>query len=78
MQLLRIWTVYGTSTADYHGQYVAREFSGGEPTSTFFANVDLQTVYDWIKERASMVNQGVPYRMERDINDDPVILESWV
>lgn len=66
---LPIITVY-YNTSDFPGKYVGRLF-----------DVDQRTSYAVIKDNLKAVHEAIPrsfQRMERDVNDDPVILEVWI
>jgi hypothetical protein len=78
--ILRIYTVYD-HPADFPKDYVVRvwEMRGGEPhkTNEGHRSPDLDIVRSWIEWHAHRYGVGV-VRIERDANDDPVILENWI
>ena len=76
-QQLCIWTIY-KNPSDFPGKFVARRFEGDKPTNDHYANENVDTVRKWIHKDAGNRGQGSPHRLERQPNDDPVILESWV
>ena len=77
MALFNSWTVY-FNPQDFPGQYVARRFDGAEPTHDHYANEDITKVRDWVFEKVRKKGQGVPWRIDPEINDDPVIVEVWI
>ena len=78
---MKLWTVYDTTTKDFPGQYVAREFdidSIPAATDNHFTSEDLETVREWVFKEASKVGVGEPFKLVKARTDDPVILETWM
>jgi hypothetical protein len=69
-----IWTIF-RRPADYPNHHVARKFlvfqGYSEATDEVIVSEDLQPL------RYQMERQGL-YRMNRDPNDDPAIVETWL
>jgi hypothetical protein len=70
-QQLSIWTVYD-HPRDYPHCYVARQFRGEQPTNSILISADLEVLREVL-----LVDMGLT-RLERDVSDDPVILETWL
>jgi len=68
--MLRIWTIYDNPD-DYPGQFVARLFLGEQPTDSVIVSDDLQTLRNVLRRQAL-------YRLPRQEDDDPVIVETWL
>jgi hypothetical protein len=68
--VLTIWTIY-YNPIDYPGKFVLRghDIPGGPRPSCVIGNT--------IEDVRSSVPYGL-YRMSRQINDEPHIVESWV
>lgn len=64
-----IWTIY-KHPSDYPGKYVARQFLYGEPGAIFL-------VADTLKQIRAKIPPEM-LKLPRDINDDPVIVESYI
>ena len=75
-RVLNIWTVF-FNTTDYPNQHVARRFELDKPTPDHCVGT-IQQVRAWIMADAIAKGTGAPYRMERDPNDEPTIVEVWV
>lgn len=73
----KLWTVY-QNPLDFPGKFVAREFVGDKPTEIHFADAELEPVHNWIIEQASKAGLGSPVRLERDSNDDPCIVCTFI
>ena len=71
---LTMWAIYD-HPKDYPDLYVARMFlvssGNGAPTSNIKTNSDLDVI------RSEMRNLGL-VQIPRDVNDDPVIIETWL
>lgn len=74
---LSLWTVYKNPT-DYPGKFVARRFELDQPTTDFNVGDDIEPIRDWIFQEAIRFRQGSPFKMERSVNDDPIIYETWI
>lgn len=74
---LKLWPVY-QNTLDFPGKFVAREFVGGQPTETQFADAELKPVHDWVFEQACKAGLGSPVRMDRDPSDDPCLMYTFI
>lgn len=74
---LHLWTVY-QNPADFPGHYVARRFELEKATADCFADTELDAVREWIKDEALKTGNSLPYRLPRQPEDDPVILETWL
>ena len=66
---MNIWTVY-YSPADYPGKFVARRWILDMPTTDVLVDDTLPA----LRER---LPPGL-YRMNRNPQDDPVIIETWI
>jgi len=75
---LNIWVVYGTDTLDFPGMFVGRLFQADKPTGNFYAHADLEAVRTWVHYESKLLGEGHLYRLKRQPDDDPVILETWV
>ena len=71
---LPLWTVYDHPT-DYPDAYVARQWivgvAGVQHTERMMAHHDIEPI------RTALANMGLT-RLERNPEDDPVIMETWV
>ncbi len=67
---LPVITVYNSPT-DYPGKYVARVFDVDKPTT-------LAAVADTYEGLLEAIPTGNMVRLERNPQDDPVIVETWV
>jgi hypothetical protein len=71
---LPLWVVYD-HPADHPDHYIARKFVitnfAVQPTPKYFRASRLQVL------QASLIRKGLT-RLDRDISDDPVILETWL
>lgn len=65
-----IITIYNSPT-DYPGKYVARVFDVDKATN-------LAAVADTYEGLLEAIPTGSMVRLDRNPNDDPVILETWV
>lgn len=70
---LSMWTVYG-HPSDMPDVYVARRF---ECTAGAVTATDAVVMGTLAEIRATMSAYGLT-RLERDVSDDPVIVEVWV
>lgn len=66
---LFIWTIY-KHPSDYPDKFVARCFNFNRPTTAVYTA-------DTLEEIRRLIPQGL-FRLERDPNDDPVIVEVWI
>ncbi|MBY0419381.1 MAG: hypothetical protein K2W88_15125 [Pararheinheimera sp.] len=73
----KMWVLY-QNTLDFPGQFVAREFVGGKPTGWCFADAELGPVNNWVVQSAKKFGLGEPVRLERDPNDDPCIVCTFI
>lgn len=71
MRVLKIWTycIY-KHPKDFPDKYVVRRFIGEQPT-------DYHFVADTLEEVRDAIPSGL-FRMDRQVNDDPVIVEVWL
>lgn len=71
---LSMWTVYQSPT-DYPGQFVARRWicDNNPPIAT--SDMLVSPLYEDI--RRAMIERDM-VRMQRNDEDDPVILETWI
>ena len=76
ISMLSIFTIY-KSPLDYPGKYVARRFLLDKPTNDRYIDENLDTVRQWVKYKIELSGTS-PYRIERNVSDEPHILESWV
>ena len=74
---LSLWTVY-KNAADFPNLYCARRFELDKSTGDVFAHETLDAVRDWIHREASKFGQGMPYRLDRQVGDLPIIVEVWL
>jgi hypothetical protein len=66
---LFIWTIYD-HPSDFPDKFVARCFHYDKPTEAFL-------LADTLDEIRRLIPQGL-YRLDRQPNDDPVIVETWI
>ena len=76
-KILNLWTIY-QNTTDYPGLFVARRFELDRPTNDTFADKEIEAVRRWVREHASQSGQGVPHRLPRQPEDDPLVVETWI
>ena len=75
--VLHTWTIY-QSPSDFPGLFVARRFDNEAATADHYSNVDIESVRNWILDQAVSYQQGLPHRIPRSPEDDPVIVETWL
>lgn len=70
---LVVFTVY-ENPSDYPGKFVVRRWVGMDPSPT------PEYVEDSLEMARKRLLVDFPYleRLDRSINDDPVILETWI
>jgi len=66
---LEIWTLYD-HPRDYPNSYVARKFLNDKPTSEFMVSPSLASLRKYFDQKGLLC-------LNRDPNDDPVIVETW-
>ena len=66
---LELWTIY-KYPRDYPDKFVARKFVLDKPTSEILIGNTLEEI-------RTLLPKGLT-RMERDENDKPVIVETWI
>ena len=76
MNKLMIWVVY-FNTIDFPNKYVSRRFELDQASKDVIVSSNLKVVRKWINLQSHIFDQGEPYRMLPDQQDDPVILETW-
>ena len=64
-----LWTIY-RHPKDYPDKYVARKFILDKPTSEIL-------IGDTLEELRALLPFGLT-RLERDLGDDPLIVETWI
>ena len=69
MQDFFLWTIY-FNPRDYPGLYVVRKFNWDKPTKEFYTAKTLTEARTYIP--SGLIN------MNRQPNDDPVIIETWI
>jgi len=67
---LQTWTVY-RRPRDLTKKYAARLFIGEQPTDKLIVNDDIDVI------REELEHMGL-IPIARDLNDDPVIVETWI
>jgi hypothetical protein len=70
-RLPRIWTIYD-HPRDIPGAIVVRCWSGLVPHPDVFLTQSIESA------RARCLLAGASVRLERNADDDPVIVESWI
>ena len=68
-----VWTVY-KSPGDYPGKFIGRPW---KPWGIGAGPMDLHLVADDLQALRDQLPHGV-YRLPRNYEDDPVIVETWI
>ncbi|MEJ7647395.1 MAG: hypothetical protein WKF87_22570 [Chryseolinea sp.] len=73
--VLNIWTVYKKGLEIFPDEHICRRYEITEgqtgPTNDILHSADLEEI------RSQLRRWGL-YQMPRDMDDDPVIIESWI
>lgn len=71
------WTIF-QNTSDFPNKIVGRKFDLDKPTNEFFTSDDIHVVRKWIQQEAERFGQPAPECIPRNVNDDIVIVETWI
>lgn len=69
-----MWVIY-KHPSDYPDQYVARKFQINSPAALPTTDVILESTLDSIRSHMQRKHLTL---IQREVGDDPVIVESWI
>lgn len=71
-----LWTIY-FNPLDHPGKYVGRRWKLDVPEPDLVVCSDVESVREWIRRQLPRFS-GLGVRFDREPDDDPVIVETWI